>query len=91
MFPLSDTWESETLGYTLGLKICSSVLGTSLKFQDNISDLFLLKIHGVTETMREHSRALIETLKKLKRCPEDVPCFPFKMPHGLYITDLSCI
>jgi len=31
----------------------------------------LSKVHGVTETMREHSKALIETLKKLKRCPED--------------------
>eukprot|EP00795_Rhopilema_esculentum_P002009 gene2009-17567_t len=31
----------------------------------------LSKVHGVTETMREHSKALIETQKKIKRCPED--------------------
>lgn len=31
----------------------------------------LSKVHGVTETMREHSKALIETQKKIKRCPDD--------------------
>ena len=32
----------------------------------------LLKVHGVTETMREHSKALNDTLKKIARCQPDV-------------------
>eukprot|EP00794_Sanderia_malayensis_P005876 gene5877-6566_t len=31
----------------------------------------LSKVHGVTETMREHSKALVETQKKVNKCPED--------------------
>ncbi|XP_057296522.1 E3 ubiquitin-protein ligase RNF123-like [Hydractinia symbiolongicarpus] len=31
----------------------------------------LSKVHGVTETMREHSKALNDTLKKIQRCPPD--------------------
>eukprot|EP00111_Clytia_hemisphaerica_P002840 TCONS_00008011-protein len=31
----------------------------------------LSKVHGVTETMREHSKALNDTIKKINRCPPD--------------------
>jgi len=31
----------------------------------------LSKVHGVTETMREHSKALNDTRKKIKKCPPD--------------------
>ena len=30
-----------------------------------------VQVHGVTETMREHSKALNDTLKKIQRCPPD--------------------
>ncbi|XP_065673661.1 E3 ubiquitin-protein ligase RNF123 isoform X2 [Hydra vulgaris] len=31
----------------------------------------LSKVHGVTETMREHSKALNDTYKKIDKCPSD--------------------
>lgn len=55
--------------------VCCICLIESLLVIHVYHSFCLHQVHGVTETMREHSKALNDTIKKINRCPADVSTF----------------